>query len=371
MLFAAEALNSRGPSQRAHRNTLVFLAPDKKRIDELMEAAREYLGWHRVLDRADELDLNPSQRRQAESRIKGADEKVQLRIAETYHWALVPEQREDPARPVQWEAIKVETSKPDLAVRTAERLKREALLWLQQAPALLHQKLTGPLASIWQRDGHISVGQLWELHTRYPYMNRLRDRAVLDQGIEDVLHMIGWETEGFALATGYDQTATRYDGLVLPGGDTRFGQITNSTLLVRPDLAILQRQADGEAAAVVPAQRASQESETTPASALPAESTPGLGLTLPAEVGQEQPSQLTIPRNTRFYARAVLTPEQYSKNASKYAIEILPHLDLVDSEVEITVEIHAKRPEGFGDDKVRILRENANTLKLEAEFESE
>jgi hypothetical protein len=35
------------------------------------------------------------------------------------------------------------------------------------------------------------------------------------------------------------------------------------------------------------------------------------------------------------------------------------------------VEIHAKRPEGFGDDKVRILTENANTLKLEAEFESD
>jgi hypothetical protein len=49
---------------------------------------------------------------------------------------------------------------------------------------------------------------------------------------------------------------------------------------------------------------------------------------LPVEAGQEQPNQLTIPRNTRFYARAVLTPEQYSKNASKYAIEILPHLDL-------------------------------------------
>ncbi|MER6976076.1 nitrate- and nitrite sensing domain-containing protein, partial [Streptomyces carpinensis] len=38
-----EALGSRGPSQRSHRNMLIFLAPDKKRVDELMEAAREYL----------------------------------------------------------------------------------------------------------------------------------------------------------------------------------------------------------------------------------------------------------------------------------------------------------------------------------------
>ncbi|MGW3354263.1 DUF499 domain-containing protein [Streptomyces bungoensis] len=368
MLFAAEALGSRGPSQRSHRNMLVFLAPDKKRLDELLEAAREYLGWRKVLDRADELDLNPSQRRQAESRIKAADEKVQLRVAETYHWAIVPEQREDPARPVQWEAIKVETGKPDLAVRTAERLKREALLWLQQAPALLHQKLTGPLASLWERDGHISVGQLWELHTRYPYMNRLRDRSVLDRGVEDVLHMIGWESEGFALAAGSDQATSRYEGLVLPGGDARFGQITDSTLLVRSDIAIQQRQAD-VAAAAVPAQRTSEDADT-PKDTAAAETTSGLGVHIPAQTSEKQTRQLVI-RNTRFYARAVLTPEEYSKNASKYAIEILPHLDLVGSEVEITVEIHAKRPDGFPDDKARILTENANTLKLQAEFESE
>jgi hypothetical protein len=183
--------------------------------------------------------------------------------------------------------------------------------------------------------------------------------------------MIGWETEGFALAAGYDQTTTRYEGLVLPAGDTRFGQITDSTLLVRPDLAIRQRQAAVADAASVPAQRANQETET-PARAVAAETTSGLGVVhLPTSADEEQPTQLVIPRNTRFYARAVLTPEQYSKNASKYAIEILPHLDLVDSEVEITVEIHAKRPRGFGDDKVRILTENANTLKLSAEFESE
>ncbi|MER6982365.1 hypothetical protein ABT317_36710, partial [Streptomyces carpinensis] len=357
-----------GPSQRSHRNMLIFLAPDKKRLDELMEAAREYLGWRKVLGRADELDLNPSQRRQAESRIKAADEKVHLRVAETYHWAIVPEQREDGARPVQWEAIKVETGKPDLAVRTAERLKREALLWLQQAPALLHQKLTGPLASLWERDGHISVGQLWELHTRYPYMNRLRDRSVLDRGVEDVLHMIGWESEGFALAVGYDQATSRYEGLVLPDGDARFGQITDSTLLVRPNIAIQQRQAD-KATAAVPAQRTSEDGDA-PTDTAAAETTSGLGVHIPAQTGEKQTRQLVI-RNTRFYARAVLTPEQYSKNASKYAIEILPHLDLVGSEVEITVEIQAKRPEGFPDDKARILTENANTLKLQAEFESE
>ncbi|KOG77665.1 hypothetical protein ADK33_30195 [Streptomyces griseus subsp. rhodochrous] len=370
MLFAAEALGSRGSAQRNCRNMLVFLAPDQKELDSLMEAAREYLGWQKVLGRADELDLTASQRRQAESRRSQADEKVGLRLNMTYQWALIPEQREDPARPVHWEAIKVETGKPDLAVRTANRLKREALLWVEQAPALLDQKLTGPLSSIWQQDGHISVKRMWDLHTRYPYMNRLRDRSVLERGIEDVLHMIDWEREGFALATGYDEAASRYSGLVLPGGNARFGQVTDATLLVRPDLALRQREADVQAEA-----KARAADESTPAiTALPSASTaePGgsLGPDAQSTGDQKSTGPAAIP-NARFFARVVLTPEQYSKYASKYAIEILPHLDLIDSEVEITVEIHAKRPAGYPDDKVRTLMENASILKLQAEFESE
>ncbi|MFB8198370.1 DUF499 domain-containing protein [Kitasatospora purpeofusca] len=371
MRFAADALSSRGSSQRHCRNMLIFLAPDQKELDSLMEAAREYLGWQKVVNRADELDLTSSQRRQAESRRDQADEKVELRLNLTYQWALVPDQREDPARPAQWETVKVETSRPDIAVRTANRLKREALLWIEQAPALLHQKLTGPLASIWNQDGHISVKQMWDLHTRYSYMNRLRDRSVLERGLEDVLHMIDWEKEGFALATGHDQATGRYSGLVLPGGNAHFGQITDTTLLVRMDLALRQREADSQAAATA---RQTAENSQTGTEATTGSDQPGSDseeTDQAAESDGNKPSRSSAVPNTRFFARAILTPEQYSKNASKYAIEILPHLDLLGSEVEITIEIHAHRPDGYPDDKVRSLTENASILKLQAEFESD
>ncbi|MDX2833918.1 DUF499 domain-containing protein [Streptomyces scabiei] len=361
--FSVETLSSHGTKNRNHQNTLVFLAPDKKDMGDLMEAAREYLGWKKVLDIQLELDLTESQRRQAQTRRDQANEKIELRIGEAYRWALVPEQSS--GGPIVWEHLKVDGGRAgDAAVRTADRLRREGLLYIQQAPALLYQKLSGPLSRLWEQ-GHISVGELWKLHTTYPYMNRLVNRLILDQGIEDVLSMVTWETEGFALASGYDEQSGRYQGLTLPSGNSKFGQITDSTILVRVDQAVRQQQKDEEAAAQ---QRAS--ATTTPSSTpVPAASGTTNGTTARTPGSSQQP---VIPQTpTRFYANAQLTSEQYSKNATKYFFEILQHLDAIGAEVEITVEIQARNPDGFSEDKVRILTENANTLKLNAEFEVE
>jgi hypothetical protein len=62
------------------------------------------------------------------------------------------------------------------------------------------------LSSVWQR-GHIRVGDLWNYHCKYVYLPRLRDRPVLDQGILDVVAVLTWESEGFAVVAGYDEAA--------------------------------------------------------------------------------------------------------------------------------------------------------------------
>lgn len=67
---------------------------------------------------------------------------------------------------------------------------------------------------IW-KDGHVSLGALWGLYCQYPYMPRLRDRKVLEEGILD-LPMI-WETDAFALAAGVDAGTGRYVGLWITG----------------------------------------------------------------------------------------------------------------------------------------------------------
>ena len=107
---------------------------------------------------------------------------------------------------------KVEGQSESLAERVSRRLGNDGDLSTRQAAATIRLAI-GKVPQIW-KDGHVSLGALWGLYSQYPYMPRLRDRRVLDEGIVD-LPMI-WQTDAFALATGYDEAAGRYIGLWTP-----------------------------------------------------------------------------------------------------------------------------------------------------------
>ena len=60
---AAKAiLESRGNTPRLYRNTLVFLAADKTRLQDLDEAARKYLAWESILAEKETLELSTRSR---------------------------------------------------------------------------------------------------------------------------------------------------------------------------------------------------------------------------------------------------------------------------------------------------------------------
>ncbi len=70
---AAQAiLESRGSAPRICRNTLVFLAADKTRLQDLDEAVRRYLAWESILGEREQLDLSPHQVKQAETQKEAA-----------------------------------------------------------------------------------------------------------------------------------------------------------------------------------------------------------------------------------------------------------------------------------------------------------
>src|SRR5437867_4585358 len=57
---AAKAIfETRGTAPRLYRNTIVFLAADKTRLQDLDEAVRKFLAWDSILDEKDKLDLSP------------------------------------------------------------------------------------------------------------------------------------------------------------------------------------------------------------------------------------------------------------------------------------------------------------------------
>src|SRR5690606_21753175 len=55
---AAEILERRGTSSRKYPNTLVFLAPDSTRLQDLEQAVRQYLAWKSIEAERKTLNLD-------------------------------------------------------------------------------------------------------------------------------------------------------------------------------------------------------------------------------------------------------------------------------------------------------------------------
>jgi hypothetical protein len=88
---------------------------------------------------------------------------------------------------------------------------------------------------------------------------RLAERPVLENGILAVFNQAIWDQDGFAVASGYDEPSGQYIGLRIPNEDLP-PQLSDTTLLVRPDRAIAQRErerAEQEAARAAAAAAAS------------------------------------------------------------------------------------------------------------------
>ncbi len=263
------------------------------------------------------------------------NETTDSRLLGAYQWALVPT-----GQPIEIQATKVEGQAASLAERVSRRLGNDGALTIQHAaPAIRHQ-LDTTAAKLWA-DGHVTVGALWRLYAEYPYMPRLRDRAVLDAGLTGP--QLLWEQEGFALADGYDEATAKYRALVLPTEGMTVA-VTDATLIVRPERAKVQRAAE------VP--------DEPPVAAGPGEgSWP--------DAGAPQPSPPS-PGKTRFFGSKRLQADRYASDFKKLADEVPSPLGATPGvTLNVTIEIEATTTGGFDDAKIRTVSENAATLKFE------
>ncbi len=106
----------------------------------------------------------------------------------------------------------------------------------------------------------------------------------------------------------------------------------------------------------------------------PPPSEPGPTDVPPGPEGEPKPPPAAptgLPR--RFHGTARLDPARVGRDASRIADEVIAHLvGLVGAEVDVTLEIEARLPNGATDQTVRIVNENSRTLKFTShEFESE
>jgi predicted AAA+ superfamily ATPase len=332
--------DSRGAAPRIFQNSLVFLAADESRLQDLQEAARKYLAWSSVLEEKNDLNLDPGQVRQAENQLKGAEGALTGRIPETYQWLLAPVQT-TPKAPVTWQAFRLNSNQDPLAVRASKKLRSEELL----VPVLAGTRLKMELdrAPLWRGD-HVFVRQLCEDFGRYPYLPRLTGSDVLLSAIEDGVRLLLWRQETFAYADSFDDATGGYRGL--RGGQSP--SVAESGLVVKPEVAA--RQLDERQQPSSPGAGGSKEQPGGSADEQPT----------PAEPGRGRPA---APR--RFYGTVQLDPSRVGRDAGQVAEEVIAHLaGLVGSNVTVSLEIHAEVPNGIPDNVVRTVTENSRTLKF-------
>ena len=336
-------LETRGNAPRLFRNTLVFLAADKVRYQDLDEALRRCLAWQSILAEKVELNLDPHQAKQAEMQAKAAEDTVTARLPETYQWVLAPEQA-TPHAPLEWKEIRL-AGAGSLAERAAKRLRNDELLVMQLAGSILRLHMDG--VPLWRGD-HVSVHQLVQDFATYLYLPRLAGPSVLTGAVEAGLAALLWETDGFALADGYDEAAKRYVALQ-PGGRTASVLPESAALVVKPEVA--REQLDAEA----------PEPPTTTVEGARADGGP-------ATSNKEEDEPPAAERKLRrFHGAVALDPARTGRDAGLIAEEVIAHLvGLVGAEVTVTLDIAAKLPEGAPEHTVRTVNENSRTLKFDS-----
>ncbi len=347
---AQQILDQRAGGQREHRNMLVFLAADERQVEDLYQAVADDRAWNSLINDTAELDLPASQIQQALARVDDAEKVATVRLEDAYQWLLVPQQ-ERPTEQITWADLKLEGG-GSLVERASERLVRAGRVYTTYPPVLLRLTLNpdGGLASLWE-DGFVEAARIWDAYSRYLYLHRLRDAGVLLDCVSRGPSSTLWADEGFAVAEAVDpRQSGRFTGLARPG--TIAPSVRETTLVVRPDLAMAQV---AEITERVP--EGDGERSTGPAGQSPQSG------------GVAETASVT----RRFYGHMRLDPNRMSTQARDLAGEVVANLNALDGTmVEVNIDIRATNQAGFPEDIQKLVRENTDALGMrDSGFEPE
>ena len=328
--------NSRGNTPRLFRNTLVFLAADKVRLQDLDEALRRYLAWKSIVAEKETLNLDPHQVQPGRDPEAGRRRCGDGAIARDLPMASGAGASEPPGTD---QLARRFGYRLEMLLRFAQARDFEVTnIWsLHYGSTILRKHLDE--VPLW-RGEHVAVKQLVEDFARYLYLPRLAGSDVLAQAVRDGVALLTWRSDSFAYAESYDEAAGRYRGL--RAGQTVNASTDSTALLVKSDIA--RRQLDVE---------------------LRPEVQPAIPAVKPGEAGvaPAPPKLASTPR--RFHGSVTLDTARVGRDAGKIAEEVIAHLaGLVGAEVTVTLEIQAEMPSGASDNIIRTVTENCRTLKF-------
>ncbi len=334
---ARRILESRGTAQRLYKNMLLFIAADENDIEALRQAVRDFKAWQSIRDEEEELNLDAQQRRQVVKSLEKTNETVDLRLRAAYNWLLTPVQPE-PLGAIEFQASKI-SGDDNFYDRAARKLRNDGLLIYQWSPDILRMELE---RYIWSetRGWEVKLKQLWEYLAQYCYLPRLIDQDVLLKAVKDG---VGRLDAPFAYATGKSAEGYHTGVVIRNLGQVYFDE---TSLLVHPDHV-------AEPPPKVPDRPKDRD-------------VPG-GKVQPGD-GEKGGRTAPPPKKvlTRYYGRVGVDPQRVNREVGLIVEEVIERLtSQLGCDVEITLEINARLPEGFDESTVRTISENSRTLKFE------
>ena len=122
-------MRNKGSTPREYLNTLVFLAPDERNLENLLNAFAEKKAWQRVLDERLLLNLTANQENQAASKIENAWNTINIRFLETWSHLIIPYQTEPSSKGALFDKKIIRGGKGSLAERVTEKCIQEDFIF--------------------------------------------------------------------------------------------------------------------------------------------------------------------------------------------------------------------------------------------------
>lgn len=365
---AEKILRNRGDQPRQKQNRLIFLAPDFDVVSRLKEQARIYLAWRSIVADIESGTLNQdlSHLNQSKRSRDGADQSLTQLIRETWKWLLAPVEEFVKGRPeLKWEVVAIAPTAQNLIQSIEEKLREEEWMVYEWSPIHLRKVL----ADWYLKDGttEISALKVWQDCCHYLYLPRLVNDQVFRNAIAE-----GVETEDFfGFAAGKE--GDRYLGFSF--GKNSLASLDESSLLIDRETA----------AAYAETLRAVQQPDPQPEQ--PGAGGTGTGNTSGASGGGDALTPPTAPLSahgntgqdstavskTHFYGTVDLDAVKAKMDFATIMDEVIQQFTAqVGVDVTISVEIEARKKDGFDESLQRTIKENCNVLKFKSsEFEED
>jgi hypothetical protein len=352
--WATSCLHSKGNAPRQYANTLVFLAPDEPNLENLFQALADRRAWQRVVDEKLLLNLTVNQENLAASKIGEATNAIALRIPETWCHLLVPYQSEPGPHGASWDEKRLSGGKGSLAERACEKCIQEDLLANQLGARTIRDKLN---AFLWRERSHVQVRELVDWCHKYLYLPRVTSDQVILDALTNPQAAMSCEAT-FHLAADVDAASGRYSGLRHQSASSTQPANLN-TLIVKDEVAQVQIDADLEVE-----RRRKEQIQSTQGLDRGTGGPRGAGQLPPDPPPPPPPPKPALP--TTYTASLKLDPVKAGLQMGQFLDEVMSHLQAQPgAEIEMTLEVQARVPDGISETTARIVLENSAALKVD------